>query len=159
MQLFVLDYDPAEATRMLCDVHLRKMCLETAQILSALLIRRGLLRSPGMPKPFNLNHPVITALNTPFKINWLLRYNENLHREFVFRFGKNHAYRNLCGIYSAKLYCYEKTAEDWSFCRNFKEFTSSEPDIVPAYRAYYRFKKSILKRWHYTRRSEPDWLK
>ena len=42
MQLFILDYNPKKAAQMLADTHVRKMCLETAQILSAILIKNAI---------------------------------------------------------------------------------------------------------------------
>ena len=160
MQLFVIDCDPAAAARMLCDVHLRKMCLENAQILSALLLRRSRELLPGMPRPHILNHPVITALDSSFKINWALRHNAALHREYFRRFGKKHAFYHWHCHYHRMLgeFCREKTAPDWSFARNFKDFQTPHTGIVAAYRDYYRHKKATLKNWHYTRRAEPGWL-
>ena len=52
MQLFILDYDPGLVPGMLCDMHLRKMCLETAQILSSVLLLQGKARRKEMPKPY-----------------------------------------------------------------------------------------------------------
>ena len=60
MQLFILDYAPRRAAGMLCDVHLRKMCLETAQILSSVLFLQGRELCPEMPRVYNPAHPVIT---------------------------------------------------------------------------------------------------
>ena len=157
MQLFILDRDPEKSAQMLCDVHLRKMCLETAQILSCVLVRSGSVPESGMPRPYNRHHPVVKALDTPFKINYVLHLNSALHKEFFHRFGKHHVYHKLCPLYYAKLY-QETTTEDWSFCRNFKDFTPVEDDIVSAYRSYYRYKKSIIRQWQYTRRNEPEWL-
>lgn len=51
MNIFVLDTNPAKAAAMLCDCHVRKMCMETSQILSAVMLRRGLELYPEMPKP------------------------------------------------------------------------------------------------------------
>lgn len=42
MNIFVLDKNPSMAAQMLCDCHVRKMCVETAQILSGVMLRRGL---------------------------------------------------------------------------------------------------------------------
>ena len=50
MQLFILDYDPELVPGMLCDAHLRKMCLETAQILSSVLLAKGKQRQKDMPR-------------------------------------------------------------------------------------------------------------
>lgn len=161
MQLFVLDYDPGRAAVMLCDVHLRKMCLETAQILSGVLFWQGRALLPGMPKVYNAAHPVIRAVETPQKINWVLLYNLALHKEYFRRFGKKHAYSDLAEKYQHLMYQDQvKTSfADLTFARDFKGVEITEPDIVQAYRQYYCFKKKLLKRWSYTNTCEPDWLK
>ncbi len=157
MQLFILDKDPELSVQMLCDAHLRKMCLETAQILSSVIFRQNRIIAPGMPKVYSIHHPVIKAVNSPFKINWVLSLNNFLHLEYFYRFNRKHAYADLPELYEKMLFC-RTTEEDWSFCRAFKDFQTAQPDIVTAYREYYRFKKSIIRNWHYTRRDEPDWL-
>ena len=158
MQLFILDRDPEVAASMLCDSHLRKMCLETAQILSSIMTIKNISPESGMPKAYNLKHPVITALETPYKIDWIVLHNIALHREYIRRFGKEHSYMKLAMQY--KKYLFSENAEfDDSFCRNFKDFQSPHQDIVAAYRSYYIHKKSIMKKWSYTNAAEPVWLK
>ena len=161
MQLFILDHDPAQAARMLSDIHLRKMCLETSQILSALITNKGEELLPGMPKICNRNHPVIKALDNTAKINWVLSYNDERHREYFRRFHKHHAYSFLCRAYREKLFSVlaGEYADLWSFARAFKGITIRTKDIVEAYREYYRFKKSIIRNWKYTNAEEPEWLK
>ena len=39
------------------------------------------------------------------------------------------------------------------------DFEIAENDLVEAYRIYYRFKKTLIRDWHYTRSREPEWLK
>ena len=159
MQLFILDRIPGNAARMLADIHLRKMCMETAQILSAAAVNRQLVLPDHLPKAYNPAHPVIKALNTQFKLNWCIKFNYALHQEYFRRFKKFHAYNSLCDSYKELLYADIPEKTDWSFARAFKNFTTGEPDIVSAYRAYYRFKKSIIRQWHYTNAEEPAWLK
>ncbi|MBO4632489.1 MAG: hypothetical protein J5858_11255 [Lentisphaeria bacterium] len=158
--MFILDYDPGNAARMLCDVHLRKMCLETAQILSSVICLRGKSLTPGMPKPYNLNHPVVQALNTPPKVEWTLYYNASLQQEYRRRFEKEHAYSILVSEYEAVLSSGISIADctDWSFARDFKGIVIPEPDLVQAYRLYYRYKKRLIRKWKYTRCREPEWL-
>ena len=159
MQLFILDRDPLAVPRMLCDAHVRKMCLETAQILSSVLCRQGKMLSAGMPRPYNLNHPVVRALDTPWKVNWAVRFNRALHREYIRRFDKPHAYHPLCPVYRKRLFRRPARMEpDWSFARDFRNTVISDPDIVLAYREYYRLKKKMIRNWKYTRTSEPEWL-
>ena len=160
MQLFILDYDPQRATGMLCDVHLRKMCLETAQILSGVLMMQKISPVSGMPKPYNIRHPVIMAINNVWKINWVILYNHSLHDEYFRRFAKYHAYYKLAEIYRKLLFT-PGIPDDWqklTFFRDFKNVVITEPDTVKAYRTYYRHKKSVLKKWNYTNSLEPEWL-
>lgn len=158
MQLFILDRNPHRAVKMLADVHIRKMCLETAQILSSLLVRNGILPDDDMPKVYNINHPVIKALDTPSKVNYAVLYNIALQYEFLYRFGKKHKYFELGNRYFKKLFTPCAEYCDFSFCRDFKNCQIKTPDIIDAYREYYLFKKSIIRNWHYTKRHEPDFL-
>ena len=158
MQIFILDKSPYAAAQMLCDVHLRKMCLENAQILSGIMLNSGKKLLPGMPLPCNAAHPVIKAVNTGFKINWAVAHNRGLQQEYFRRFGKYHAYSDLVDLYFMQLFSSGSFAEDWSFCRNFKNFTPLSSDTIEAYREYYRCKKTLLRHWHYTDSSEPEWL-
>lgn len=161
MQLFVLDYDPERSAAALCDKHLRKMCLETAQILSAVICRQGKISDPALPKPYNLRHPVICAIDNPVTINYAVLYNLALHREYFFRFSKNHIYAALSGIYYHTLFENNASSEhsQLTFCRSFSGIEIAENDLVEAYRIYYRFKKTLIRDWHYTRSWEPEWLK
>ena len=160
MQLFILDEVPERAAKMLCDSHLRKMCMETSQILSSVLHRQGRAIPERLPKFYNLNHPVIRAVDSPEKVCWVIRYNMALHREYFHRFGKRHAYFLFCRIYRKCFSCHAipLKKEDLIFARTFKGIEIREPDIVSAYREYYRFKKKQLRHWKYTRTPEPDWI-
>lgn len=160
MQLFILDHDPEKVPEMLCDVHVRKMCLETAQILSSVIrIQRKKLPTE-LPKPYNVNHPVIRALDTAQKINWAVQFNTALQQEYCRRFGKKHAYFELAGIYHAILFRPGAAIlpTGWTFARAFKDVKITEPDIVLAYRQYYRHKRKEIRSWHYTKTKPPDWL-
>ena len=157
MQLFVLDRSPQRAVRYLADVHVRKMCLECAQILSCVLCARGGRQERGMPRLYNPAHPVVKAVDTQKKINWAAAYNQALQEEFLFRFGKPHAYGGLAARYR-ELLDDGGPADCTGLARVFKDFSTDETDIVSAHRAYYRFKKTRIKNWRYTRRREPLWL-
>ena len=157
MQLFVLDRSPRRAVRYLADVHVRKMCLECAQILSCVLCACGGRPEPDMPRLYNPAHPVVKAVDTQTKINWVAAYNQALQREFLFRFGKSHAYSGLAVRYR-ELLGDGGPADCAGLARVFRDFSTNEADIVSAHRAYYRFKKTRIKTWRYTRRSEPPWL-
>ena len=158
MQIFVLDSDPAAAVKALADVHIIKMCLENAQILSTILKIKAIDRPLYLPKPYNIKHPVITAVDTPAKLNWLIKYNLELQLEYHNRFGKFHAYFRLHHIYADKLYTYGVAADCSGMARVFTGFSTDESDLIEAHRCYYRFKKTQIKRWKYTRSEEPKWI-
>lgn len=134
MQLFVLDKEPAFAPEYLADVHVRKMCLETAQILSTIWDSKGMPLHDDMTKPYNSNHPVISAIDTPWKLNWVLLYNINLQAEYTMRFGKDHKYARLVDAYMEGLYDYNNRNDitGYDFSKNFKEFKTNNTYVVGA---------------------------
>lgn len=155
MQLFILDRCPVHSAMYLADVHVIKMCLETAQILSSVMAIKGLPQIEGAPKAYNTRHPVIRAINTQEKINWVLHHNLALHIEFIYRFHKQHKYYKLARNYMNTLSTMEQVTKQVSP----EGLARTKEDIVEAHRDYYKFKKSVIKRWKYTNREEPDWLK
>jgi hypothetical protein len=160
MNIFVLDENPRKAAEMLCDCHVRKMCVETAQILSGVMIRRKKKLLDGMPEPQNINHPVIVAAseNEHYALDWVVNYNDYLHDEYRKRFGKYHAYAGLALEYVIPLW-------DWTdgeceyLCKCCGDLDVADMDIVTAYRKYYtEVKKPTLtekKMWKFTKRE--DW--
>lgn len=164
MNIFVLDPDPEKAASMLCDCHVRKMCLETAQILSGVMIRRGIELREGMPKPQNINHPVIMAADNPESMIWLPIYNDYLLYEYRFRFGKDHAYYHIAWLYAFLLDGHVDISKRLGdMCNNLAkccgDLDVSDIDIVTAYRKYYtEVKKPTLigkNLWKFTKRE--DW--
>jgi hypothetical protein len=159
MNIFVLDENPAKAAQMLCDCHLRKMCVETAQILSGVMLRNGMELLENMPQPQNINHPVIKAIDTPEKKNWVWFYFWGLLHEFCYRFGEHHKYVQLTRLYFDELI----TQGIDDNCANLAKCTGdldvADLDIVTAYRKYYKeVKKTQLQAkglWKFT--SREDW--
>ena len=83
------------------------------------------------------------------------------HNEYIYRFNKKHAYFDLIGIYNHLKDLSETDYEidSLDFARDFKDFNTSKQDLVESFRDYYKFKKSIIKRWKYSKRNEPAWLR
>jgi hypothetical protein len=159
MNIFVLDKSPVKAAEKLCDCHLRKMCVETAQILSGVMLRRGLSLLDGMPKPQNINHPVIVAAEEHNAANWVIGYFSALQLEYFLRFKKTHSYETLQEQY---LFCLSKMAAGYDCAGLAKccgDMDVSGLDIVTAYRKYYtEVKKPQLQAknlWKFTHRA--DW--
>lgn len=160
MNIFVLDENPTKAAKMLCDCHLRKMCVETAQILSGVMLRRGMGLLDGMPKPQNTNHPVIVAVdNSVMGKNWTLLYALNLGNEYYRRFGKLHAYDGLFDEYDKLLNLPCEGVLPYNLAKCCGDLDVSDMDIVAAYRKYYtEIKKPQLQAkglWKFTNRE--DW--
>ena len=159
MQLFVLDRNCEVAVRFLADIHLVKMCLETAQILSGVMDRKNVLLPPDFPGTYAVNHPVLKAIQTPEQINWTVDYNIALQREFIYRFGKKHAYFTLSRKYYQILHDVSALSDCGGLGRVFRDFQTPECDLILAHRAYYRFRMDNLKRppaW--SGRPLPQWL-
>lgn len=159
MNIFVLDKNPMIAAEMLCDCHLRKMCVETAQILSGVMLRQGRKLMDEMPKPQNINHPVIVAVDTPEKANWVWLYFFYLIREFYIRFAKHHKYMDLHYWYHDKLVTQLRDEDCTSLAKCCGVLDVADMDIVTAYRKYYtEVKKPQLQAkgmWKFTNRK--DW--
>jgi len=87
VNLFVLDRAISKAAAKHCDVHVVKMCLETAQIVCSALYPRV------MPyKATHLHHPcVVWAAETVGNFVWALDLGYALCEEYKGRYGKEHA--------------------------------------------------------------------
>ena len=57
MNIFATNHDPVQAAADLCDKHIPKMCVETAQMLAAAQVRHG--------RP--LDQMPLTQAGTPYK--------------------------------------------------------------------------------------------
>jgi len=173
MNIFVLDKDPFEAARSLCDAHVLKMTVESCQLLSTQDRLDGLC--DGRYKMTHIHHPCRRCLeSTPNRV-WLQHHLFGLAREYEHRFGKIHKSEQLLRSF----WLLPDSEDMWSgkasfilSCRDLldktsfpqcmpEELRSSSSDIdavVQAYRRYYTLKKQSLKHWRYSGREEPNWL-
>ena len=147
MNIFFLHQDPEESARFLSDVHVVKMTLETAQILSTI--------SGGLYKPTHQNHPcTLWAAEYEDNFVWLCKHGLAAANEFERRFGKVHKSREVIEeafIYTSRLHL----KKGWSnppLCMP-EEFKGE--DVVESYIKYYQSKKSICK-WKYG--NKPFWF-
>ena len=89
MNIFVLDRCPVTAARSQCDKHVVKMTLETAQILSSAIWRRG---GRGLYRVTHRNHPcTLWAGDSYSNFQWLCMHGLALADEFTLRNNKQHA--------------------------------------------------------------------
>ena len=152
MNIFVLDRDPVKAATMLCDKHVVKMIVETAQMLCTVAHSNGHINTPY--RPTHKNHPcTLWANESKDNWDWLISHGEEMCAEYTRRYGRIH-----------------KTQAVIDWCKNsgagpqksigltpFRQAMPpmyKHPDPVKAYRDYYRGEKSRFAKW---RTRAPAW--
>tara|TARA_B100000287_G_scaffold27543_2_gene26166 strand:+ start:3049 stop:3534 length:486 start_codon:yes stop_codon:yes gene_type:complete len=152
MNIFIVDKDPTIAAQQLCDKHVVKMILESAQMLCAAY--------PKGEAPYKrafYNHPcTVWARESAANYEWLLTHANEMCREYTHRYGKAHKSSDAiqwCGDNSHHLNLSELGQTP---------FAQAMPDefknacAVTAYRAYYNAEKAYFAKW--TRREQPEWF-
>ena len=91
MNIFVLDANPIEAARMMCDKHIPKMVVETAQMMASALRRHGatddimpLAKTTGRPYKGGYHHHPCTVWcgDTQMNYLWLAEHGRTLSVEY-----------------------------------------------------------------------------
>ena len=83
MNIFILSQDPHKAAQYMCDKHVVKLLLESAQMLSTV--------SGGPYKPTHANHPcTLWAGAARDNYHWLVEHALELCREYTYRYGRTH---------------------------------------------------------------------
>ena len=176
MNIFALHNDPKEAARMMCDKHVIKMIIETAQILSCVLDKRyrkdcksetdtlqpsERLGLPQYPKA-HAKHPcTLWAMESKANFNWLRKHLRELCWQYSVR------YPNRNG--SMKAHSLEWTAMVYDAQADYLEFDKQRrtpfaqampveyknpEDPVGAYRTYYLMDKTFAQ---WKRVETPSW--
>ena len=156
MNIFVVDHDPFVAAKMLCDKHVVKMILETAQLLSTAHHLTGSPLACKLYKMTHKNHPsAVWVRSSKGNYRWALAHLKGLLKEYTFRYNKIHKTSNLLSSLESvpDLIDQEDLTEPpqcmYDDCRH--------PDVVHAYRLYYLTRQQeIDMRW--TKRDKPNWL-
>lgn len=151
MNIFVLDNDPVIAASYLCDKHVPKMLLESAQLLCSPF-------HPGSApyKRTHYNHPaaVWTRMSRD-NFEWLLKHARQIAFEHVSRFGTIHASRAVLDWADANM------STLLFSCTGKLPFAQCMPekykgsDAVEAYRRYYVGEKRGFATWKYG--NVPPW--
>lgn len=152
MNIFALDYDPAEAAKYHLDKHVVKMPLETAQMLSTIQNKFGY---KTRYKPTHVNHPcTLWAEQSASNYAWLVELGFELCAEYSYRYNRIHACQAIINDLS------KPPIEMLDI--GFTEFAMAMPDEckdsnpVTAYRNYYRLYKAHIANW--THRNVPEWM-
>lgn len=147
MNIFILDDSPAIAARMLCDKHVVKMILESAQLLCTVY-------GVGAPyKPTHKNHPCTKWVReSQQNYDWLCAHAHEMCAEYERRYKKIHkskAVISFCSVLS--------TLPNVGLT----QFAQAMPDqyknnsAVTAYRNYYIGEKSKFAVWKHC--AQPNW--
>lgn len=151
MNIFILDADISKNAEALCDKHVVKMVLETAQLLC------GVYENGKAPyKRTHYNHPCSIWTRTSLEnFDWLVNYGFALCKEYTHRYGKIHKSEEViqwCSLNKPNLDSNGLTA-----------FAQAMPDVyrrsdpIEAYRGYYCNSKRDIATWN-KNRSKPDWF-
>ena len=152
MNIFVVDEDPEIAAQQLCDKHVVKMILESAQMLCTVA------HEHGFEAPYRKTHPkhpcTLWVGRSKANWDWLMRHALAMCAEYTRRYGKTHKSRSVI---------------DWCLWQGIKiefpekgltPFAQAMPPqyknecAVTAYRAYYHGEKASFATW----KSEvPQW--
>ena len=155
MNIFRVHDNPRIAAMHLCDKHVVKMILETAQVLSA---AHHTAESRHMDKVYKVthkNHPC-TRWVRESKDNylWTLEHLKGLLREYTYRYNKRHKSGALLPYLSQvpnlpDVGQTEPPQAMYDDCRHY--------DCVHAYCTYYKQRQEeISMKW--TKRKKPSWL-
>ncbi len=102
MHIFVLHQDPGVAATYLCDGHVIKMTLETAQILSTVARRLNLSTEPSLYRPTHERHPCVQwAGSNAQNYWWLLQHFQELCSQYSRRYRKTHKCESLARHFQA----------------------------------------------------------
>lgn len=162
MNIFYIDEDPLICASYHHDIHLRKMIVETAQLLStAHHVNGSSVDKERIYKIAHLNHPSnIWARTSKANYEWLNRLFVCMLVEYQYRFGKNHKSDFLLDAL--------KTAPDFDNDFDFAPPPLCMPDAyktdnaVQSYRNFYIAEKKFDKNGKfmasYTKRNPPAWF-
>ena len=164
MNIFFLDETPELSAKMLCDKHVPKMLLESAQMLST-AVRKYEKETDTNPlaepiyKSAYPNHPMtIWVSETLGNFTWALYNAFCINNEYEYRFKKNH-----------KSYKVIKNIIDFELMANIPDGDFTDPPqcitdqyklrsdlYVNAYRDYYKGEKEYFAKWE-KGRQQPEW--
>ena len=176
MNIFYISKDPVQAAQWMCDKHVVKMILESAQLLSTahrLLdgaettgktatgrnVKRWLLgdqRESVVYQATHTSHPsAVWCRQSLENYGWLVYHLYALLNEYTYRYGKKHKVTDMAYY----IYAPPFNLKEWDFTTMpsamADEYKISDDPVIN-YQNYYRNGKKHLHKW--TKRNAPDWI-
>tara|TARA_B100001564_G_C20614707_1_gene659287 strand:- start:305 stop:826 length:522 start_codon:yes stop_codon:yes gene_type:complete len=158
MNIFYLDRDPIIAAQNMCDKHVVKMILESAQMLSTahrVLDGDDIANEKGMYKMAHKNHPsTIWVRSSVHNYMWLYVHMTALMNEYTYRYGKHHATERLLEPLSKSPTSIPMV--DYTDPPQCMPEECKNKDTVLAYQKYYIEEKKDFATWK--SRAMPEWF-
>lgn len=153
MNIFVLDTDPKVAAKMMCDKHVVKMIVESAQMLSTIREANG-CKAPY--KPTHAKHPcTVWAGKTKQNYQWLYDHGIALCSEYTNRYSRTHKCEEYFHVFFKDIPSNLPETGLTSFAQAMPS-QYKQDNAVDAYRLYYISDKYRFAKW---KNSEtPDWF-
>ena len=162
MNIFFIDKCPFKSAEQLCNKHVVKMVLETAQMCST-AVHQWCLPDDDIVniiyKPAYKNHPMtVWVRENNANMTWALLHGLHIGSEYKYRYGKDHKS-------TSTLQCIADYMFNGDFDEDYREHTTPPQcmpdqfkcdDYVEAYRNYYRTDKAHILQW--TGRPVPEWI-
>lgn len=152
MNIFTVETCPVRSAQALCDKHVVKMPVETAQMLSTAVVRHG---GTSTYRPTHSRHPcTVWAGDSRQNFRWLVVHGMALCHEYTARYGKVHksqAVIQACND-QAQLLPLSPGFVDQPICMPDEYRRDS---VVESYREFYRGAKSHFATW---KRNRPEWF-
>ena len=173
MNIFVTDPDPVISAQTLCDKHVVKMVLESAQMLSTAWREPNDLRSSEFSSKYADEHELYKTAhpNHPCSIwvrqarenyKWLYRHFVALCDEYTHRYGKSHASARLKGPLMWRPFrpsaLLDAIEEPYGFVLAMPDEYKSE-DIFSSYQKYLMNEKQHFAKWEKDPSRKPTWWK
>lgn len=154
MNIFVVDTDPVESARMLCNIHVNKMLLESCQLLCSVFDQ---VHEPPY-KRTHYNHPcAIWTRTSKQNFEWLLEHAYALFQEYTKTYKKVHKCKSVidwCEYNYDMLQLPDIGLTPFPLCMPEQYKVPGDP--VTSYRNYYKGDKSRFAKWTYGR-TPPYW--
>ena len=156
MNIFFLDKTPEKSAEMLCDKHVPKMLLESAQMLST-AVQNYMGRIEELYKPAYPNHPMTKWVGSTFSnFQWTLENAVYISDEYTKRFKKLHKSSRILNVIYDNQYYKDIPDERFTEPPQCMPDEYKDKDYVTAYRRYYNNDKKYFAKWE-KGRSCPEW--
>ena len=171
MNIFVTDPDPVISAQTLCDKHVVKMVLESAQMLSTAWREPNDLRSSEFSsryadehelyKTAHPNHPCsIWVRQARENYKWLYRHFVALCEEYTHRYGKSHASARLKEPLMRRPFkpsaLLDAIEEPYGFVLAMPDEYKSD-DVFDSYQKYLINEKQHFAKWEKDPSRKPTW--